>query len=202
MLKAYKDYANLITISGLILTVFSIYLSIAGLIPLAAIVLLWAETTDWWDGIVARATTQRNATALAMGKELDSFSDFVAGGIGTGVLLLAVGNWSAWFLPAAIAIALSTVTRLAYFNAFGMATKDSFLGFPAAANITVICTVYLLCRIWNGPETGIIVMVATLACSALNVGQFLFPKFSGIRAASIFTAYSVLLTLAMIVFIN
>jgi len=81
--------------------------------PAAIISILWAVTFDWYDGVVARALSDRSAQHRSIGAHMDSLVDLVTSAVGPAILLLSITDFSAWAYPGALEIIMAGVLRLA-----------------------------------------------------------------------------------------
>ena len=83
---------------------------------------------DWYDGLIARKMPNRSESRKLFGAHMDSLADMVTSATGPAILLLSVGNFSPWFYPGALAIIMSGVLRLAYFDVYGLDENGALAG--------------------------------------------------------------------------
>lgn len=179
MLSFATDLPNLISLSGLFSAMLGIYFAILGVFPAAMIGLVWAVAFDWLDGRVARGMTSRTDEQRAYGGQLDSLIDVVSFGIGPAVVLLSLGHFSPWFLPGAFIALAAGVTRLSYFNVFGLAGGTSYRGLAFDNNVIVLVLLFAFKPLLNVSAFVALVYVTMLCLAALNVAPIRTPKLGG-----------------------
>jgi CDP-diacylglycerol---serine O-phosphatidyltransferase len=173
------DPPNLCTLAGLAAATAGIFFTFRGVYPAAMIALLWAIVFDWTDGIIARRMRTRTADRRSFGAQLDSLVDVVAFSVAPAVLLLSVGEFSAWFVPGAFAVLLAGVVRLSYFNVFGLLGGASYRGLTLDSDVLVLAALFVLQPLVASSGFAIAVYVALLALIALNLAPFEMPKLGG-----------------------
>ena len=115
-----RDLPNLFTLAGLAAAVLGVFFALRGIYPAAMMALVWAVVFDWTDGIIARRMSARTADQRSFGAQLDSLVDIVSFSVAPALVLLSVGDFSAWFVPGAFVILAAGAIRLSYFNVFGL----------------------------------------------------------------------------------
>lgn len=193
MLSFARDRPNLVSLAGLLCATLGVYFAIRGTYPAALIALLWAVVFDWADGRIARAMPGRTAEQGAFGAQLDSLIDVVSFSVAPAILLLGVGQFSAWFIPGAFLVLATGVIRLSYFNVFGLLNGASYRGLALDNNVLVLGLLFVL-----EPELGqsafaIALYLTLVVLAALNIAPITTPKFGG-RWFYVVVAYALLLT--------
>ena len=188
------DIPNVMTLVGLLCAVAAIYWAIIGIYPASMIALLWASFCDWFDGPIAKRMRNRPKAFQRIGAQLDSFADLVSGGIAPAIILLSIGEWSAWYLPGAMVVIAAGVIRLSYFNVYGLGDDGSYQGIPIPANVVLVTSLFLTHDLIDIHLFRILLYVSILLMAALNVAPFRFVKLSGGWYIAI-AFYTVLLTL-------
>lgn len=178
ILSLLADWANLCTIAGVVSGLLGIYFAAQGRLQLSAAMGVIAVILDCFDGPIARSTKNRPAHMSVLGLQLDSLADAICSGVGPAVLVLAVGNWNSFLLIPAALIVVAGVTRLAYFNVYGL-SGGKFSGMPIFYNPVVVALVLLV--LWAlAPGTAIGgAAAAGFAVAILNVAPFTVPKLRG-----------------------
>ena len=178
ILSLWADWANLCTIAGVVSGLLGIYFAAQGRLQISAAMGVLAVILDCFDGPIARSTKNRPAHMSALGLQLDSLADAVCSGVGPAVLVLAVGNWNSFLLVPAALIVVAGVTRLAYFNVYGL-SGGKFSGMPIFYNPVVVALVLIaLWALAPGAAVGG-AAVAGFAVAILNVAPFTVPKLRG-----------------------
>ncbi|HEY5467929.1 MAG TPA: CDP-alcohol phosphatidyltransferase family protein [Coriobacteriia bacterium] len=179
MLWFARDLPNVCSLAGLLSAVLGVHFAIRGVFPAAMIALLWAVVFDWSDGLIARRMKGRTEDQRAFGGQLDSLIDLVSFSIAPAVLLLSVGRFSPWFIPGAFVIVATGVIRLSYFNVFGLADDSTYRGLALDNNVIILALLFLFRNAVSAPVFVIVLYVALMALSALNVAPIRTPKLSG-----------------------
>jgi len=174
-----RDLPNVCSLAGLLSAVLGVHFAIRGVFPAAMIALLWAVVFDWSDGLIARRMKGRTEDQRAFGGQLDSLIDLVSFSIAPAVLLLSVGRFSPWFIPGAFVIVATGVIRLSYFNVFGLADDSTYRGLALDNNVIILALLFLFRNAVSAPVFVIVLYVALMALSALNVAPIRTPKLSG-----------------------
>lgn len=168
------DRANLVTLTGLLCGVTSIYFSaLQAFIP-AILALLWALLCDWIDGPIARRMRSRTDVDRAFGGQLDSLADLVCSGVAPGILLLAVGDFNPWFMPGAFALAVAGALRLAHFNTID--SGSSYRGLPIDSNIIAITALFAVRDVVGAELFPGLCYLVVVVLAGLNVAPFRMPK--------------------------
>jgi CDP-diacylglycerol--serine O-phosphatidyltransferase len=154
--------------------VSSIYFSAQSSFTASTLALVWALFCDWVDGPIARRIAGRDDLDRAFGGQLDSLADLVCSGVAPAMLLLAIGEFSPWFLPGAFVLTIAGAMRLAHFNAID--SGDAYTGLPIDSNIIAVTALFAFREaIGPGLFPGLLyAMVVTLA--VLNLAPFRVPK--------------------------
>ena len=193
ILSIVADWANIVTLLGLSSGCLAIYFALTKNFPAAIIAMLWAVLLDWYDGLVARATPGRNEYHKLVGVHLDSLVDLVTSAVGPAILLLSVGDFSAWFCPGALAMVMAGVLRLAYFSAFGVDKNGTYAGLTIDNTPLVVSAVFLLKGFLAHVVFAAVLYTTILVLAFLHVAPFRTGKLGGIWYY-IVTAYVVMLT--------
>jgi CDP-diacylglycerol--serine O-phosphatidyltransferase len=176
MLGFMKDFANLLTLAGLLCGLFGIYFAILGVFPAAMISMLSALLFDWFDGPVARRSRGRSREISEFGHQLDSLVDIICGGVCPALVLLSYCEFSLWAFPGAFMLLAAGVVRLSYFNSFSSRQDSTYVGLTIDSNLIAVPLVFLL----DGPlghagfATCLYATIVVLAI--LNVSSFHMPK--------------------------
>jgi len=156
--------------------------------------LLWAVFFDWSDGIIARRMKGRTKEQGEFGGQLDSLIDIVSFGICPAVVLLSYSNFNPWYIPGAFVIVATGVTRLSYFNVFGLVDKSTYWGLALDNNAIILTLLFLFDGLVSPAVFGSVLYALLLALSALNVAPIRTPKLAG-RWYWASTGYTLVLTL-------
>lgn len=180
MLAHYADIPNCITMLGLLFGISAIYFAIREEYAASMLMLLWATLCDWLDGPAARMSSGRADENRRFGAQLDSFADLVSSSIAPAIVLMSIGNYSALYLPGSILLILAGVTRLAYFNTYGIGVDNRFVGVPVPANVIVITLVFVLHGALAESQFSVLLYLALVVISVLNVSPVRVPKPTGL----------------------
>ena len=183
----------MVTLLGLCGGVLAIYFALTKNYPAAIIALLWAVLCDWYDGLAARATPGRSESHRLIGAQMDSLTDLVTSTVAPAILLLSVGDFSAWFCPGALAMVMAGVLRLAYFGAFGVDKNGTYAGLTIDNTPLVVSAVFLLKGFLAHVVFAAVLYTTILVLAFLHVAPFRTGKVGGIWYY-IVTAYVVMLT--------
>ena len=189
------DWANLITLMGLASGILVIYFALRGQFQAAILALLWAVWFDWMDGPVARRMTGRTEHQKLFGAKMDSLVDVISSAVAPGLLLLAYGEFSPWFYPGVLAIAMAGVLRLAYFDVYGVEEDGTIAGLSIDFTPLAVAGVFLLETSLSQSAFAGVFYGLILAMACLHVAPFRMHKMAGIWI-SIVTAYVLALTIA------
>ncbi|TRX70489.1 phosphatidylcholine/phosphatidylserine synthase [Carboxylicivirga sp. M1479] len=174
-----KDLPNICSLLGLLSAVIGIYFAIQGNFPAAIIGVLWAVLFDWYDGIIARKLKGRTKIQGEFGAQLDSMIDIVSFGILPAIILLSYGSYNIWFLPGAFIIIASSAIRLTYFNVYGLIDSKTYKGFPLDNNVLILAFIFLFESLFEHSTFALIIYLALMVLSALNLSSIPTPKFAG-----------------------
>ncbi|MBC8280512.1 MAG: CDP-alcohol phosphatidyltransferase family protein [Chloroflexi bacterium] len=187
------DWPNLITLAGLCGGVLAIFFALEQNYPAAIIVMLWAVTFDWYDGVVARKMAGRSEAHRSIGAAMDSLVDLVTSGVGPAILLLSVTDFSAWAYPGALAIIMAGGVPLFFFYVYWGGSKGQNGGVTPDNSPTVVSFVFFLGGFLDHSAFVSILYSAIVVMAALHVAPFRLPKATQVFYY-IFTAYVVAAT--------
>lgn len=188
------DLPNICSLVGLCCSLLAIYFSILGLFHAAMIGMIWAVFFDWSDGIIARKMKGRTDEQGLFGAQLDSLIDIVSFGVCPAVFLLSYGDFSAWYLPGAFLILATGVTRLSYFNVFGLVDKSTYVGLALDNNVLLLAVVFLFSPVMSQGAFSIVLYIVLICLAVLNVAPIRTPKFTG-KWYFALTGYTVLMSI-------
>ena len=174
-----RDLPNLFTLAGLAAAALGIFFALRGIYPAAMMALVWAVVFDWTDGIVARRMSTRTADQRSFGAQLDSLVDIVSFSVAPALVLLSVGDFSAWFVPGVFVILAAGAIRLSYFNVFGLLGGASYRGLTLDNNVLVLALLFVAEPLLPETSFAIAVYVMLVVLAALNLAPFETPKLSG-----------------------
>ena len=195
ILSFFKDLPNLLSLTGLACTIFTIYFSILGAYYLAMIGMIWAVAFDWLDGIVARKMKGRTGTDRAFGAQLDLLIDIVSYGVAPSILLLSYGKFEPLFLIGAFIMLTSSAIRLSYFSTFGLSGGTKYTGLALDNNSIILVFIFLFESYFRGEIFTGILCISAISLAILNVSQIKTPKLSGNPAnVYILSAYTLGIT--------
>jgi CDP-diacylglycerol--serine O-phosphatidyltransferase len=174
--------ASAITIFSLYFGLASIFWSIRENYVVASYLIFFALICDMFDGTVARIT---NSTS-EFGKELDSLCDLVSFGVAPAVLIYhaywqeyesripgAIGRTGSVM---AIVFVICAALRLARYNVFQSATRDSFTGLPSPAAGGAIAAFVLFANYYDLHVAFYVLGPLTLMLAYLMVSTIRYPK--------------------------
>ena len=193
MLWFASDLPNLFSLAGLMSAMTGIYFAILGIFPAAMIGLVWAVAFDWLDGRVARGMRDRTDDQRTYGGQLDSLIDVVSFGIGPAVVLLSIGGFSPWFLPGAFVALAAGVTRLSYFNTFGLAEGSTYRGLALDNNVIILVLLFAFRGLFSAEVFAGVLYATLMLMAVLNIAPIRTPKLGGTWYYAII-AYAVVMT--------
>lgn len=173
--------ASVITTVSLYLGLWSIFCSIRQEYEMAAYLILLAILCDSTDGTLARLTK----SVSDFGKELDSLCDLVSFGVAPAVLIYhaylveeqmagtAVGRTGS---VVAIIFVICGALRLARFNVFQSAHRDSFTGLPIPAAGGTVAAFVLFMSYFELHVAFYVLGPLTFALAYLMVSTVRYPK--------------------------
>ena len=179
MLSFVKDLPNIFSLAGLLCAVLGIYFAIIGKFSFAIIGVSWAVLFDWADGIVARKMKGRTEEQKAFGGHIDSLIDIVSFGVFPAVFLLSFGNFNPWFLPGALFLIATSVIRLSYFNIFGLADSNTYIGLALDNNVIILSFLFLFEGFFRRTTFSIIIYVLLMVMMVFNLAPIRTPKLGG-----------------------
>jgi CDP-diacylglycerol--serine O-phosphatidyltransferase len=163
---------------------------------MAAIGLVFAFFFDGIDGPVATRLSGRTADDRAFGANLDSLVDMVGAGVALAVVLLAYGEFGAWYIPGAFALGGAVAMRLSYFNVHGAGTDTKrYMGLPTDQAIIVFAAVMLFDGLISRGPFQVVLYGTAMVLVALMVSPLRIPKLSG---ASFYAINGVAVTIAVL----
>jgi CDP-diacylglycerol--serine O-phosphatidyltransferase len=184
------NLANTLTVLNGLVGFISIWLTLEGLVILAAQVLLVAALLDALDGRVAR----RRGGGSELGMELDSLADIVSFGVAPALFIyragLVVGGLLGMFAVSSLVVA--GIIRLARFNI--VKKGEYFMGLPIPAQALFLITYHLSDYVLP-PEVFTVIVVAL---SLLMVSTLKYPSFKSRHAIGIQAAVLGPFTLALL----
>jgi len=174
------DAANLITLAGLLSSIVAITFAVRGEFHAAAIGMVLAFFFDGIDGPVSKRIANRADADRAFGANLDSLVDMVGAGVTLAVVLLAYGEFSAAYVPGALALGGAAALRLSYFNVHGLAPGATrYVGLPTDQAIIAIAAVMLLDGALDRDLFQIVIYAAGVVVAAVMVSPLRIPKLGG-----------------------
>lgn len=178
MIRQLADAANMITMTGIVLSVIAINLVVSGHAELAVVAALWALMADHLDGVVAARTRGRAPETGKIGKNLDSLADLVSAGVFPAVALIVVSNGSPLSVVAGAVLVVASALRLSYFNVFGL-SGGRFIGVPTTYVVPVTAVMFLI-RPMIPPNAFPVLLALGLAILAvLHVTPIRVPRTVG-----------------------
>jgi CDP-diacylglycerol--serine O-phosphatidyltransferase len=175
------DLANLVTLAGLLCSLFAITFAVRGDFDAAAIGLVLAFFFDGIDGPVAKRLSGRTDDDRSFGANFDSLVDMAGAGVTLAVVLLAYGEFEFAFVPGAIGLAGAAALRLSYFNVHGLAEGTTrYVGLPTDQSIIVFAAVMLLDGPLDRGPFQIALYGTSIVLVALMVSSLRIPKLIGI----------------------
>jgi phosphatidylserine synthase len=193
MLGVVTDAANVISLAGLAAGLMGIYLAATGRVLGAVIGLLWAVLFDWLDGPVARRTPGRSPELSAFGAAIDSQIDIVSLGVLPALIILAVGDFEAAYVPVAFVFLAVGVVRLSYFNIHGL-VGSYYRGLPYDHDALLLALLFVAQPSIGSGAFRVLICVAMLVCAALNVSPIRVRKLAGPWCAVV-AGYVIVLTI-------
>lgn len=186
------DPANVVTLFGLLLSLWSVVFAIHANFSAAALCLIFAGIVDMADGFIARKL-KRSELQAEVGKQLDSLVDVCAFGFAPAVFAYCYGLSRPWELMVLMIFLGANALRLAYFNSVGMTTEGQikyFTGMPVTYSSLFVPLVFALGFLWpvglmKGVLSGLYLVMAALMVSSLKIRK---PRALG---------YAILLALAL-----
>jgi CDP-diacylglycerol--serine O-phosphatidyltransferase len=193
ILSLMKDIPNIVTLLGLSSGVLGIYFALVGNFQAAIIAMLWAVLFDWYDGTIARRIQGRSQFLKSTGAKMDSLVDIVSLAVCPAIILLSYGDFNIWFFPGALAIIMTGVVRLAYFDTFGVDNDGTIAGLSLNIAPLVVALVFLLEGILDHSAFTILLYAVIVVLSFLHVAPFRMHKMVG-RWYYVITAYVLIMT--------
>lgn len=126
------DLANSLTLTGLVLSLISVFLAVNGHYNEAVICIMYSGIIDLFDGLVARKTS-RTELQSEVGKQLDSIVDVCSFGFAPAIFAYSFGLQDLLSIAVLLFYLVANALRLAYFNSTGLlneGSKDYFTGLP------------------------------------------------------------------------
>jgi CDP-diacylglycerol--serine O-phosphatidyltransferase len=188
-----KDLPNICSLFGLLSAVLGIFFAIKGNFEAAIIGVLWAVLFDWFDGIIARNMKGRTEIQGVFGAQLDSMIDIISFGILPAIILLSYGNYHIWFLPGVFVITATSAIRLSYFNVYGLIDSKTYKGLALDNNVLILAFFFLFESFFKHSTFAVIIYIALMILSALNLSSIPTPKFGG-KWIYVLVVYVIVLT--------
>jgi phosphatidylserine synthase len=174
------DAANIATLAGLLSSLLAITFAVKGEFAATGVALVVAFFFDGIDGIIAKRIPGRTNADRAFGENMDSLVDMAGAGVTLAVVLLAYGEFSAAYVPGALALGAAAALRLSYFNVYGLAPgTKSYIGLPTDQAIVLVAAVMLLDGPLGRDPFQITLYVSAMAIVALMVSPLRIPKLVG-----------------------
>ncbi|MBE9144080.1 CDP-alcohol phosphatidyltransferase family protein [Planktothrix mougeotii] len=126
------DLANSLTLTGLVLSFFSVLFTVNGYYNQALICMMYAGIIDLFDGFVAKKIS-RTELQSEVGKQLDSIVDLCSFGLSPAIFAYCFGLNDLLSITILIVYLAATTLRLAYFNATGLINERNeqyYTGLP------------------------------------------------------------------------
>lgn len=179
ILSFAKDLPNLCSLTGLLCSLFALYLACLSLFPAAMIALIWAVVFDWVDGMIARKKKGRTKQQAEFGGQLDSLIDIISFAICPAVILLSYGDFNPWFFPGAFILVTACALRLSYFNVFGLDGNATYQGLACDNNVIILVFIFLFDGLLAPSQFVYLLYGSILALAYFNVAPYRTPKLSG-----------------------
>lgn len=149
----------------------------------ALICLMFSGVCDMFDGAVA-GLCKRNEEEKLFGVEIDALCDLVAFGALPAQMVIFLGANGVLSVIAAVAILLSSVIRLGFFNVQEMTRdrgekREHYLGLPVTM-ISICFPLLLLCNLLFGIKTTLWAPLSALLLAVLEISPFKLKKPYGI----------------------
>ncbi|PSB03015.1 CDP-alcohol phosphatidyltransferase family protein [Merismopedia glauca] len=176
------DLANSFTLTGLILSFFSVILAVNGKFNLAIICLIYAGIVDLLDGLVA-SKIERTPLQSGAGKQLDSVVDLCSFGFAPALFAYCFGLRDWLSITILILYLGANALRLVYFNNQGLETQgkqEYFTGLPvtyAALFIPIAFTAHFVLPL---TQIKLVLDGVYLLLAIAMVADFKMPKLRGI----------------------
>ena len=179
LIIGYYNVANLITLSGGILSLLAIICALKGNLNLSMTLLIIAGLCDLFDGLVARKI-KRTDESKAFGVQLDSLVDVLSFVVAPALIMHVAGFLN--FFLACIYVVFGIV-RLAYFNSVTANSEHKskyYIGCPVTYMSLVLPLIYLSSFIFDKGATVIIISATFIVMSILFVLNIKIPKPTGV----------------------
>ena len=179
LIIGYYNVANLITLSGGILSLLAIICALKGNLNLSMTLLIIAGLCDLFDGLVARKI-KRTDESKAFGVQLDSLVDVLSFVVAPALIMHVAGLLN--FFLACIYVVFGIV-RLAYFNSVTANSEHKskyYIGCPVTYMSLVLPLIYLSSFIFDKGATVIIISATFIVMSILFVLNIKIPKPTGV----------------------
>jgi len=179
ILSLTQDIPNIVTLLGLSSGVLGIYFAVAGNFSAAIIAMLWAVLFDWFDGPIARRIPGRSDISNLIGAKMDSLVDIVSLAVCPAIILLSYGDFSLWFFPGTLVIVMAGVTRLAYFDVFGVDKDGTIAGLSLDITPLIVALVFLLQGVLDRSVFTVLLYATIVILAFLHVAPFRMHKMVG-----------------------
>ncbi|MCL1475865.1 CDP-alcohol phosphatidyltransferase family protein [Argonema antarcticum] len=176
------DLANLLTLTGLMLSFLAAIFSFKYQFYGALICLIYAGLTDVFDGFVSERI-RRNKWQSAVGKELDSLVDICSFGFSPAIFAYCFGLQDILSIVLLMMYLAASGLRLAFFNCTGLyseAEKHYYIGMPVTYVALFIPLTFLANFVLSESKMKILLMGLYLVLTVMMVSPVKVIKFKGI----------------------
>lgn len=176
------DLANSLTLTGLVLSLISVFLAVHGHYNEAVICMMYAGIIDLFDGLVAKKIS-RTELQSEVGKQLDSIVDVCSFGFAPAIFAYCFGLKDLLSIAVLMFYLATNALRLAYFNTTGLVNEGSeqyYTGLPVTYAALFIPLAFIA-RFALPDETMKLVLDGVYLLLALAmVGNFKMLKLRGV----------------------
>ncbi len=176
------DIPNSLTLTGLMLSLFSVIFAIQQNFYAALICLIYSGIVDMFDGVVARKI-QRTELQAEVGKNLDSLVDICSFGFAPAIFAYCYGLRDALSIAVLMVYVAANVLRLAYFNSTGLASEGNneyFTGLPVTYAALFIPLSFLVSFFVPVATMKLVLAGMYLILAIAMVANFQMKKLKGI----------------------
>ncbi len=176
------DLANSFTLTGLILSFFSVILAVNGQFNGAIICLIYAGMIDLLDGFVA-SQIKRTPLQADAGRQLDSLVDLCSFGFAPALFAYCFGLRDWLSITILILYLTANALRLVYFNNQGLGSQgkqEYFTGLPVTYAALFIPVVFTSHFVLPPTQMKLVLDGVYLLLAIAMVADFKMPKLRGI----------------------
>ena len=176
------DWANVATLSGLLISCAALVFAIRGGFHTALALALTAVLVDHVDGSLARRIGKRSQAMHAFGAHLDCYADFVSKGVFPSLLLAVSTNFATVYL----AVAALHICAIAVRYSYAFVPDCPPAGLSPDYSIVLFAVFWLGCsalNVFSAPLLAVLMLIM----AALNVSPLRVPKLVGPRRISFFS---------------